>query len=125
MAAGMTPGAVRFWDALAVMAVTSALGVFLVPASSLAAPPGARTSALTPLEQELHATPELQPTETRQPVFGYLRHTEEGWKLDMLPGAVPRSGPLPVLTSAADASPEYAPSTANPYPYGPLFRVDF
>ncbi|WP_224372887.1 hypothetical protein [Hyalangium versicolor] len=124
MAAGMTSAAVRFWDALAVSVAGSVLIVFLLPSASLAATPGASTSALTPLEQELIVTPELRPSETRQPVLGYLRHTAEGWKLDMLPGAVTRTGPLPVLTSGADAAPEYPPSLSV-YPYAPLFRVDF
>jgi hypothetical protein len=124
MAAGMTSAAVRFWNAFAVMAASSLVTALLLPASSLAATPGARTSALTPLEQELLVTPDQGPSESRQPVLGYLRPTEDGWKMDMLPGAVQRTGPLPALTTTADAPREYAPSVA-PYPYAPLLRIDF
>jgi hypothetical protein len=122
MATSMTSASVRFWDALAVMAVASAM--LLLPGPSLAAAPGAHTSALTPLEEKLLVTPDLRPSESRQPVLGYLRHTDEGWKLDMLPGAVSRTGPLPLLTSTSDAAPEYPPSLSV-YPYAPLLRVDF
>jgi hypothetical protein len=80
---------------------------------------------LTPLEQEERVTtPELQPGETREPTLGYLRLTEDGWQLDMLPGAVKRTGPLPVLTQAADVPLEYPPSLGI-YPYAPLLRIDF
>jgi hypothetical protein len=120
----MTSAAVRFRNALVAWAVASAVPVLLLPASALAAAPGARSYALTPLEQEQIATPELEPGEARQQVVGYLRHTEDGWKLDMLPGAVTRTGPLPVLTSTVDAPPEHAPSLGV-YPYAPLLRIDF
>lgn len=123
MAASMTSSAVRFWDALVALAAASAGAWLLFPASALAAAPGARSYALTPLEQE-RLGPDVKPGETRQPVLGYLRHTEDGWKLDMLPGSVTRTGPLPVLTSAVDAAPEYAPSLGV-YPYAPLLRIDF
>lgn len=124
MAASMTSAAVRFWDAL--VAVTAAsVGAFLfLSAPALAEAPGARSYALTPLEQERIATPELELGDARQQVVGYLRHTEEGWKLDVLPGAVRRTGPLPVLTSTVDAPPEHAPSLGV-YPYAPLLRIDF
>ena len=124
MAASMTSSAVRFCDALVASAAASAALFLLLPAPALAAAPGARSYALTPLEQELIATPERALGESRQPVLGYLRHTEDGWKLDMLPGAVTRTGPLPVLTSAVDAAPEHAPSLGV-YPYAPLLRIDF
>jgi hypothetical protein len=113
---------VRYCEALVALAAASA--VLLLPASVLAAAPGARSYALTPLEQERIATPELEPGDARQPVLGYLRHTEEGWKLDMLPGAVTRTGPLPVITATVDAPPEHAPSLGV-YPFAPLLRVDF
>jgi hypothetical protein len=124
MAAGMTSAAVRFRNAFAVTAAASAVAALLLPASSLAELPVPRTLALTPLEQELLITPDQGPSDSRQPVLGYLRHTEEGWKMDMLPGAVQRTGPLPVLTSGIEAPREYAPSVA-PYPYAPIFRIDF
>jgi hypothetical protein len=119
----MTSAAVRFWAALVALAAASAGAWLLFPATALAAAPGARSYALTPLEEE-RIGPPLEPGETRQPVLGYLRHTEDGWKLDMLPGAVTHTGPLPVITSAVDAAPEYAPSHGI-YPYAPLLRVDF
>jgi hypothetical protein len=119
----MTSATVRFWDALVALAAASAGAWLLFPASALAAAPGARSYALTPLEQE-RIGPGIEPGETRQPVLGYLRHTEDGWKLDMLPGAVTRTGPLPVLNSTVDAAPEHAPSLGV-YPYAPLLRIDF
>jgi hypothetical protein len=120
----MTSSAVRFCDALAALAAASAVAVLLLPASVMAGAPGARSYALTPLEQERIATPELEPGDARQPVLGYLRHTEDGWKLDMLPGAVTRTGPLPVITATVDAAPEHPPSLGV-YPFAPLLRVDF
>jgi hypothetical protein len=123
MAASMTSSAVRFWDALVALAAASAGAWLLFPVSALAAAPGPRSYALTPLEQE-RVGPPLEPGETRQPVLGYLRHTEDGWKLDMLPGAVMRNGPLPVLNSAVDAAPVHSPSLGV-YPYAPLLRIDF
>jgi hypothetical protein len=124
MAAGMTSATVRFRNAFAVMAAASVAAALMLPTSSLAEAPVPRTSALTPLEQELRGTSDQEPSESRQPALGYLRHTDEGWKLDMLPGAVSRTGPLPLLTSTSDAAPEYPPSLSV-YPYAPLFRVDF
>lgn len=125
MAAGMTSAAVRFRNLFAVTAAASVVAALLLPLSSQAEPLVApRTTALTPLEQELLVPQGQQPSEYRQPVLGYLRHTSEGWKMDMLPGAVQRTGPLPVLTQTSDAPLEYAPSVA-PYPYAPLFRIDF
>ncbi|WP_224247708.1 hypothetical protein [Hyalangium gracile] len=123
MTAGRTSAAVRFWDALAITAAASAAAL-LAPSPSLAATPGERTQALTPLEQELIVTPDTEPSEVRQPVAGYLRRTEDGWSLDMLPGPVARTGPLPVLTTTADSAPEHAPSLSI-YPYAPFFRIDF
>ena len=114
MAASMTSSAVRFWGA----------ALLLLPGLAAAEAPGARSYALTPLEQELITTPEQQPGEMRQPVLGYLRQTEEGWKLDMLPGAVTHTGPLPVITFGVDAAPEDATSRGV-YPYAPLLRIDF
>jgi hypothetical protein len=124
MAASKTSPAVRLLDALVAVAAASALAVVLIPGSALAAAPGARSYALTPLEQERIATPELEPGDARQPVVGYLRQTEDGWKLDMLPGPVTRTGPLPVLTATVDAPPEHAPSLGV-YPYAPMLRIDF
>ena len=83
----------------------------------------ARSYALTPLEQE-RLGPEVKPGETRQPVLGYLRHTEDGWKLDMLPGAVTRTGPLPVLTSRGGCR-AGACAVARGLSYAPLLRIDF
>src|SRR5262249_35186556 len=108
MAASITSAAVRFQDALARLAATAVVITLLLPARVLAAAPYARTYALTPLEQERIVTPRLEPGETREPVFGYLRRTDEGWKLDMLPGAVTRTGPLPALTNGVDAAREDA-----------------
>jgi hypothetical protein len=125
MTASMTSAAVRFWGAFVVVAAASAVSLLLLPASSLAATPGAQTTALTPLEERLHVSPGEVPGEVRQPVLGYLRPTAEGWKLDMLPGSVARTGPLPLITSNADTAPEYPPSLSSPSPYAPLFRVDF
>jgi hypothetical protein len=124
MAASSTSASVRFGKVLAGLAAASAASALLLAVPAAAAAPGARTYALTPLEQERIATPELEPGDSRQPVIGYLRRTEDGWKLDMLPGAVDRTGPLPVLTNTIDAAPEHAPSLGI-YPYAPLFRVDF
>lgn len=124
MAASMTSAAVRFWDALVAVTAASVGGLLLLPALALASAPGARSYALTPLEEERIATPEMGLGDARQQVVGYLRHTEEGWKLDVLPGAVKRTGLLPVLTSTVDAAPEDAPSLGV-YPYAPLLRIDF
>jgi hypothetical protein len=124
MAASSTSASVRFWNALVGLAAASAVAVLLLPAPAAAQAPGARTYALTPLEEERIATPELEPGDSRQPVIGYLRQTEDGWQLDMLPGAVDRTGPLPVLTNTVNAAPEHAPSLGL-YPFAPLFRVDF
>ncbi len=124
MTASMTSAAVRLRDAFVAVAAASVVVSILLPASSLAAAPGASTSAVTPLEERLFITPGQQPGEVRQPVLGYLRPTKDGWKLDMLPGAVPRTGPLPPITSGADSGLEYAP-TVTAYPYAPLFRIDF
>jgi hypothetical protein len=124
MAASSTSASVRFGKALASLAAASAATVLLLAIPAAAEAPGARTQALTPLEQERNLTPELAPGETPQPVAGYLRLTEDGWQLDMLPGAVKRTGPLPVLTNAADVPPEYPPALGI-YPYAPLLRIDF
>lgn len=123
MTASMTSAAVRFRDAFAALAAASAVVSLLLPAPSLAATPGAHTMALTPLEEKL-LTPGQVPGETRQPVLGYLRQTKDGWRMDVLPGAVSRTGPLPLITSGADSPPEYPPSLSIS-PYAPLFRVDF
>src|SRR4051812_35425009 len=123
MTASMTSAAVRFCDAFAALVAASAVLLFL-PASSLAATPGAHTTALTPLEEKQLLAPGQTPGESRQPVLGYLRQTPDGWRLDMLPGAVMRTGPLPLITTTADSAPEYAPSVSAS-PYAPLFRVDF
>ncbi|MDY7230188.1 hypothetical protein [Hyalangium rubrum] len=124
MALGMTAAAVRNRNALmGLFAASCGLGL-LLPGVSLAAAPGARTSAMTELEEALIVTPDLEPADTRQPVLGYLRLTEEGWQLDMLPGAVRRTGPFPVLTTTADSAVEDATSTSVS-PYLPLLRVDF
>jgi hypothetical protein len=124
MTASMTSAAVRFWDALVAVAAISPLVLLLLPAPVLAAAPGARTYALTPLEEGRLGDPQLEQGEDRQPVIGYLRLTEDGWELDMLPGAVMRTGPLPVLTSTVDAAPEDATSLGV-HPYAPLLRIDF
>lgn len=124
MAASSTSASVRFWKALASLAAASAAAAPLLALPAAAETPGGRTYALTPLEQQRVVTPELSPGETREPVLGYLRWTEDGWKLDMLPGAVKRTGPLPVLTNAADVPLEYPPSFGV-YPYAPLLRIDF
>jgi hypothetical protein len=124
MAASGTSASVRFWNVLACLAAASAASALLLAMPAAAATPGARTYALTPLEQERIATPELEPGDARQPVVGYVRRTADGWKLDMLPGAVDRTGPLPVLTNTVDAAPEHAPSLGI-YPFAPLLRVDF
>ena len=124
MAASSTSASVRFGKALACLTAASAATALLMAIPAKAEAPGGRTYALTPLEQEQTATPEQEPGETRQPVFGYLRLTTEGWKLDMLPGAVKRTGPLPVLTSGADVPPEYPPALGV-YPYAPFLRIDF
>lgn len=123
MAASKMSATVRFRDALVAWASASAGVLLLFPASALAESPGARSFALTPLEQE-RVGPGVEPEELREPVLGYLRHSEDGWKLDMLPGAVMRTGPLPVLNSAVDAAPEQPPSLGV-YPYAPLLRIDF
>jgi hypothetical protein len=124
MAAGMTSVSVRFWDALAVLAATSSVIVLLLPFPARAEVQGGRTAAMTALEEQLIYTPEQAPSEVRQPVLGFLRPTEEGWKLDMLPGAVSRDGPLPALTVGADAPREDLTSHVAA-PYAPLLRIDF
>ena len=124
MAASSTSASVRFWNALVGLAAASAAAVLLVAVPAAAETPGARTYALTPLEEERIATPELEPGDARQPVLGYPRQTDDGWQRDMLPGSVNRTGPLPVLTTTADAAPEHAPSLGL-YPYAPLLRIDF
>ncbi|MBN1206666.1 MAG: hypothetical protein JXB05_17415 [Myxococcaceae bacterium] len=50
--------------------------------------------------------------------------TEDGWQLNMLPGAVARTGPLPALTTTADSAREDMTAQAVA-PYVPLLRVDF
>jgi hypothetical protein len=124
MAASSTSASVRFGKALASLTAASAATALLLAIPARAEAPGGRTFALTPLEERQTTIPELSPGETPQPVLGYLRLTEDGWKLDMLPGAVRRTGPLPVLTQAADVPPEYPPALGV-YPYAPLFRIDF
>jgi hypothetical protein len=124
MAASSTSASVRFGKALASLTAASAATALLLASPASAETPGGRTYALTPLEEERVLEPELAPGETREPVLGYLRWTEDGWQLDMLPGAVKRTGPLPALTNAADVPPEYPPALGV-YPYAPLFRIDF
>jgi hypothetical protein len=124
MVASSTSASVRFGKALASLTAASAATALLLAIPAEAEAPEGRTYALTPLEQELTETPEQEPDETHEPVFGYLRWTEDGWQLDMLPGAVNRTGPLPVLTNAADVPPEYPPALGI-YPYAPLLRIDF
>lgn len=124
MAASSTSASVRFWKALASLTAASVATALLLAIPTAAETPAGRTYALTPLEQERVVTPELEPGETREPTLGYLRWTEDGWKLDMLPGAVKRTGPLPALTNAADVPPEYPPALGI-YPYAPLLRIDF
>jgi hypothetical protein len=121
MAASMTSAAVRNRTTLVALA---AAAVLLVAAPGQAATPGARTSAMTTLEEALIVTPDLEPAEARQPVVGYLRRTEEGWRLDMLPGAVARNGPLPVLTTTSASALEDMTSHSIT-PYVPLLRMDF
>jgi hypothetical protein len=122
MAASRTSASVRCRDALVVLAAAS--GVFLLPMVALAGAPGARTSAMTSLEEALIVTPDMDPAEPRQPVVGYLHRTEDGWRLDMLPGAVPRTGPLPVLTETASSALE--DMTSQSVIAGPQqLRVDF
>lgn len=124
MAASRTAASGRFSKALAALVATWAAAALLLPTRAEAEAPEARTYALVPLEEALIATPEQELGEASQPVLGYLRLTEDGWRLDMLPGAVTRTGPLPVLTSAVDVTPEDATSLGI-YPYIPLLRVDF
>ena len=124
MAANSEFPSVRIRQVLAALAL--ALGVLglLVPRVALAGAPGARTSAMTSLEEALIVTPDMDPAESRQPVVGYLRRTEDGWRLDMLPGAVARTGPLPVLTNTASAALE--DMTSHSVIAGPQqLRVDF
>ncbi|MFL5346406.1 MAG: hypothetical protein ACJ8AT_16585 [Hyalangium sp.] len=125
MTASMTSAAVRFSDAFVALAAASAVVALLLPVPSLAATPNAQTMAVTPLEERLLTPSGQPPDEMHQPVLGYLRPTKDGWKLDMLPGAVARTGPLPGITTYADTTPEYPPSQNVPTPYAPLFRVDF
>jgi len=124
MAASSTSASVRFWKALASLTAASAATALLLALPAAAESPAGRTYALTPLEEERFLEPEPVPGETREPVLGYLRWTEDGWQLNMLPGAVRRTGPLPVLTNAADVPPEYPPALGI-YPYAPLLRIDF
>lgn len=121
MAASRRSPSVRIRNGLAVLAVALAL---LVPGRALAAAPGARTSAMTALEEALIVTPDMEPAESKLPVVGYLRRTEDGWRLDMLPGSVPRTGPLPVLTNTASSALE--DMTSQSVIAGPQqLRVDF
>jgi hypothetical protein len=106
------------------VAVASGFVGLLLPSSALAAAPGARTSAMTQLEEALIVTPDMEPAESRQPVVGYLRHTEDGWQMNMLPGAVLRNGPLPVLTDSSSSALEDMTS-GSIVPNAPLLRVDF
>jgi hypothetical protein len=124
MAASMTSAAVRIRATLVALAAASVVGGVLLATPVQAAAPGARTSAMTSLEEALIVTPDLEPAEARQPVVGYLRRTDEGWALDMLPGAVGRNGPLPVLTNASDSALEDMTSHSLA-PNAPLIRVDF
>lgn len=126
MTASCRSPSMRVRQALAVLAVASGvLGLLLVPRVAVAAAPGARTSAMTALEEALIVTPDVEdPADSPQPVLGYLRRTEDGWRLDMLPGAVRRTGPLPVLTNTADAALENM--TSHSVIAGPQqLRVDF
>jgi len=117
MAASSEVPTVRICRALAVLGL-------LVSGAALAGAPGARTSAMTSLEEALIVTPDMDPAESRQPVVGYLQRTEDGWRLDMLPGAVPRTGPFPVLTNTASAALE--DMTSQSVIAGPQqLRVDF
>jgi hypothetical protein len=124
MSASTTSATVRFWNVFAALAAASFVIPLLLPAHGLAAAPGARTSAMTSLEEALIITPDLDPAEVRQPVIGYVRRTEDGWRVDMMPGAVPRTGPLPLLTTTTNSALEdmTAQSIA---PFVPLLRVDF
>jgi hypothetical protein len=124
MAASMTSAAVRIRATLVALAAASAVGGLLLPTAVQAAAPGARTSAMTSLEEALIVTPDLEPADARQPVVGYLRRTDEGWALDMLPGAVGRNGPLPVLTSSSDSALEDMTSQTIA-PNATLLRIDF
>lgn len=123
MAVSRKSASVRWREALAALGVAFAGAAFLLPARAMAEAPEARTYALTPLEEGLIATPELEPGDVRQPVIGYVRLTEDGWRLDMLPRAVALPGPLPVFMPAVEATPEDATSLGI-YPYIPLLRVD-
>jgi hypothetical protein len=79
---------------------------------------------MTSMEEALIVTPDMDPAESRQPVIGYLHRTEDGWRLDMLPGAVPRNGPLPVLTETASSALE--DMTSQSVIAGPQqLRIDF
>ena len=121
MAASRRSPSVRIRIGLAALAAASGL---LAPGLALAAAPGARTSAMTSLEEALIVTPDIEPAEDKLPVVGYLRRTEDGWRLDMLPGSVRRTGPLPVLTNTADSALE--DMTSNSVIAGPQqLRVDF
>lgn len=124
MAVSMMSAAVRIQDALACLLAASAGLGLLLPGASLAAAPGARTSAMTQLEESLIVTPDQEPSEERQGVLGYLRLTEDGWQLDMLPGPVTRTGPLPLAAQSVDSPAEDA-TAASISPYLPLLRVDF
>jgi len=124
MAASRKSPSVRVREGLAVLAAASGFLGLLVPGMALAAAPGARTSTMTALEEALIVTPDMDPAESRLPVVGYLRRTDDGWQLDMLPGAVPRTGPLPVLTNTASSALE--DMTSQSVIAGPQqLRVDF
>lgn len=124
MTASRTSASVRIRDAFTGLAVALGVVGLLLSAPALAAAPGARTSAMTALEEALIVTPDMEPAEARQPVIGYLRRTEDGWRMDMLPGSVSRNGPLPVLTDSANSALEDMTSGAIA-PNATLLRVDF
>lgn len=124
MTASMRGVAVRFWDALAAVVAACAVAVLLAPVPGLADTPRPKTSALTSMEDEYLVTPEEDRAVERQAALGYLRYTNEGWKLDVLPGAVVRTGPLPLVLPTADAAREDFSSHAVA-PYAPLLRIDF
>ncbi len=124
MGASMTSAVVRIRRLLGGLAVAAMACGLLFPEWAEAAPPGARTTALTPLEEGLIVTPDLEPAQIPQPVLAYVELTEDGIRLNFLPGAVRRPGPLPVLTTSSDAALEDLSSRAVA-PYLPLLRVDF
>lgn len=122
MAANRTSVAMRRLGAFATLAAASAVAGLSAPAQ--AAAPGARTSAMTTLEEALIVTPDQDPAESRQPPVAYLRLTEDGWQVDFLPSAMPRVGPLPVVTTTVDSALEDLASNSVA-PYLPVLRVDF